>query len=101
MKVYTYDYDAAAVVETECEEFGHPHRDANGRQQYNNTHFRTAAEAHAKLLSELRAGMTLDVRELERRRAAARTIAAIEKRIVEQACRIERALSHLPAQEEK
>lgn len=59
MKVYTYDYEAATVVERECEVFGYPHRDSAGAIQYSNRHFRTPREAWDKLIAELEAGLSL------------------------------------------
>lgn len=35
----------------ECEQFGYPHHDVTGRQQYENTHFQTEEEAWRSVLS--------------------------------------------------
>lgn len=69
MKVYTYDYANACVVERECEVFGYPHNDSSGAQQYVNTHFRTRLEAAEKLVSETQAGVSMCARRREDARA--------------------------------
>ena len=69
MKVYTYDYPTATIVETEAEAVGYPHRTARGVLQHDNTHFATWAEAHEALLANLRAGLNLQALEAKRLRA--------------------------------
>lgn len=70
MKVYTYNYDTAEVVERECEAFGYPHACSNGETMFENTHFRTPAEARDALVSNIEAGLRLDADERSRARQA-------------------------------
>jgi len=68
IKVYTYDYHTACVVERECETFGYPNRCTNGETMYENSHFLTPREAWDKLVREIEAGMGLDASEREQAR---------------------------------
>lgn len=76
IKVYTYDDEKACIVERECETFGYPHCDSAGSTMYENTHFRTPAEAWDKLVRELEAGLSLGAsarRDLRKRYDAVTT----------------------------
>lgn len=87
-KVYTYDYENVAVVERECATWGYPNKDSAGDTMYENTHFRTPLEAAEKLVRELEASMSIDVRG--RRRALAE-VDRVTKEIAETADRLVRA----------
>ena len=63
MKVYTYNYDTAEVVERECETFGYPHSCTNGERMFENSHFRTPREAWASLVSNLESGVLMDAND--------------------------------------
>ena len=56
---WTYSLAEARAVAVECEQRGHPHRDADGCPQYENTHFDHESEAWEKLLREAEAGLSL------------------------------------------
>lgn len=49
MEIWTFDYNPATgkpePIATTCEAFGYPYRDAEGRQMFENTHFRTKDKA--------------------------------------------------------
>ncbi len=50
----------------QVEHFGYPHCDADGRAQYENTHFLSERAAWDALLANVRAGQKLSVSEYER-----------------------------------
>lgn len=61
-------------IEVECPERGWPHSDAEGRTQYDNTHWDGESDAWARSLSNARAGVNLSrgtVEQLQERLAAA------------------------------
>jgi len=75
VKVYTYDFATASVVERTCEppEPGKglwPAKDSTGATMYDNTHFATHGEALAKLRREVEAALEMGARERQRLRQA-------------------------------
>lgn len=62
---YTYNTEAAEVVAVECESIGYPNRDATGAVQYDNSHFDSWQDAHARLVAEIKAGIWLSSRALK------------------------------------
>jgi len=52
-------------VEMECEQFGHPHFTTCGEAMYDNTHFRTEAEAWDKIRRSCEATMHILARNIE------------------------------------
>ena len=74
MKIYTFNYATASVGERECKEFGvglgWTAKDSAGATMYSNTHFRTHAEALAKLRREVEASLEMGARERQRLRQA-------------------------------
>ena len=65
IRFYASD-DVSAVEPVECEQVGYPHKDANGRTQFINTHFDTEEEAWAKLEASGAAGVSLSNSEIVR-----------------------------------
>ena len=74
MKGWTYDYKGECAVPYEAETFGYPHTTTTGDVQYENTHFRTEAEAWNKLFRELDAALGIGARERANVRARLDTI---------------------------
>jgi hypothetical protein len=77
MKAYTYDYDAAEVIEVEVEELRYPFKDSRGETIYVNTHFATREKAREALRREIEAGLQYAARD--RARAAAALANATEE----------------------
>lgn len=92
------ELDAPEAVE--CREHGYPHCDAEGRTQYENSHFDSEAEAWERLIAEWRGGVRLAVGSVEYARTE---LAKQESRLVEYAChrdRVERAFDEWKARSE-
>jgi len=64
MKVWRATDGDNAPVEMDCEEFGYPHRTTCGQTMYENTHFRTKAEAWENIRQSCKAGMFLLARSI-------------------------------------
>lgn len=55
-------------VRMECEQFGYPNRTDTGERMWNNTHFRTEAEAWSSILKGVVACIALAARNVENAR---------------------------------
>lgn len=65
MKRFKYDSATRNVVAVECQDVGHPNRDADGETQFNNTHFDTEEPCWDHALTDCRAGVRLATRRLQ------------------------------------
>ena len=63
------DGDTAPVA-VECQAFGHPNLDSDGRMMFENTHFRTEAEAWQSILSNVDDAVSLTGRRVAELRSA-------------------------------
>lgn len=59
MKRWRMDYPTTRPVAVECEKKGYPNPDADGRTQYENTHFDTEKACAEKLLAEAKAAVSI------------------------------------------
>ena len=59
--------DQVQIEGTQCETFGYPHRDIDGHEMYENTHFKTKEEAWETLMAERYAGVELSSYSVEAR----------------------------------
>jgi hypothetical protein len=67
------DLKELRAVPVECAEGGYPHRDANGKIQYENSHFDSKGEADACVLKDLEAKLHFELIELRDAEKALRT----------------------------
>jgi hypothetical protein len=82
-----------APVEMQCKVFGFPNRTSSGEQMYQNTHFRTEAEAWQSILRSAKAGLSLSNSRLESCRVV---LAEAERDMVERGARLARVLENIP-----
>jgi hypothetical protein len=80
MKRWRMDYPTPRPVSVECEKKGWPNPDADGKTQYDNTHFDTEKACAEKLLAEAEAAVSLAARRL---RDLRELLVATEKDLVE------------------
>lgn len=66
---FRIDYPIPMPVGVECAVRGYPNYDADGKQQYENTHFDTEEECWNKLEVEAKAGVSLDARSVKQIRS--------------------------------
>ena len=84
---YRADSEKWMVVAVECDRVGHPHNDADGKRQYENTHYDCEADAAVSLIVEADAVLRIETREVAHQRAA---LAKAEAALVEAALVVHR-----------
>jgi hypothetical protein len=81
--IYTRDgHLETAPREVECEAGGYPCKDADGRTQYENSHFDDEDKAWEELIANANAGVRLAASDVRERRAR---LAEAEKHLVDDA----------------
>lgn len=88
MKIYRGSDGDTKPVELECEQFGWPNYTVDGKQMFDNTHFRTEKEAWVSILESVKAGVLLaggSVRNAEEELARVRKIAGNRAKEFEEA----------------
>ena len=59
MKIYRGTDGDIEPIEMECDIFGYPNKTTNGETMFENTHFKTEAEAWKSILASVKAGIML------------------------------------------